>query len=147
MTSNISNGSRTCIVPLTLSMLDISSVPINSVHVFITQILTGFLADEKHVINCHFFLKSEKTKSISIFTWRIGLESKIFVQFIFFLTIEMRQGPHKHSSCKRQLFLQGSQRIALFCILLHDYNADHETCSILTGGHVLECSFTSRPSP
>lgn len=97
MTLNISNGSRTCIVPLTLSMLDISSVPINSVHVLITQILTGFLADEKHIINCHFFLKSEKTKSISIFTWRIGLESKIFVQFIFFLTIEMRQGPHKHS--------------------------------------------------
>lgn len=90
MTLNISNGSRICMVPLTLSMLDISSVPINSVHVSITQILTGFLADEKHIINCHFFLKSEKTKSIFIFTWRIGLESKIFVQFIFFLTIETR---------------------------------------------------------
>lgn len=77
-------------------MLDISSVPITPVRVSITQILTGFLANKKYIINCHFFLKSGKTKSISIFTLRIGLENKMFVQFIFFLTIE-RQGPYSHS--------------------------------------------------
>lgn len=95
MTLNTSNRFHTCIASLTLGTLDISSVPIDKVHVSVTQILTGFSANEKYIINCHFFLKSEKTKSISVFTLRIGLEN-VFVQFILFLTTEVRQGPHNH---------------------------------------------------
>lgn len=64
---NNSNRSHTCIVPLTLSMLDISSVPINPVHVSITQILTGFLANKLCIIKFHLFLKSKKTNSVSTF--------------------------------------------------------------------------------